>query len=66
MPGRHIGEWKCSFTYSFPNQHNKDGEDDMDGHVARMGEVRNACKIWFWKPEGKDRLWSIVVDGGYF
>jgi len=28
----------------------------LAGHVARMGEVRNACKILVGKPEGKRPL----------
>jgi hypothetical protein len=31
-------------------------EDEMAGHVARMGEERNAQKILVGKPEGKRPL----------
>jgi hypothetical protein len=30
--------------------------EDMDGHVARMGEKINACRMLFGKPEGKRPL----------
>jgi hypothetical protein len=33
------------------------------GHVACMGEMRNACKILVGKPEGRDHSEDIVVDG---
>jgi hypothetical protein len=36
----------------------------LAGHVARMGEVTNACKILVEKPEGKrirERLWLSVI-----
>jgi hypothetical protein len=31
-------------------------EDEMGRHVLRMGEVRNAYKFFFGKPEGTRRL----------
>jgi hypothetical protein len=31
-------------------------KDEMGGHVARMGEKRNACRILVGKPEGKRPL----------
>jgi len=27
-----------------------------EGHIARMGEMRNAYKVLVWKPEGKRQL----------
>jgi hypothetical protein len=33
------------------------------GHVARMGEMRNAFKILVGKPEGKNHLEDLGVDG---
>jgi len=32
-------------------------------HVARMGEVRNAYNILVTKPEGRDHLEDLGVDG---
>jgi hypothetical protein len=42
----------------------------LAGHVARMGEKRNACKILVGKPEGKRSLersmlrWILVIVWG--
>jgi hypothetical protein len=33
------------------------------GQIARMGEIRNAYKILDGKPEGKDNLEDLDVDG---
>jgi hypothetical protein len=39
------------------------------GHVARMGEMRNACRIFVEKPEGKrtlgrqQRRWDEILNG---
>jgi len=33
-------------------------------HVAHMGSMRNAYKLWFRKPEGKRPLRDLAVDGG--
>jgi hypothetical protein len=33
------------------------------GHVAHMGEMRNACKILVRKPEGRYHLEDLGVDG---
>jgi hypothetical protein len=33
------------------------------GHVALMGDVRNACKILVGKPALKRSLEDLVVDG---
>jgi hypothetical protein len=33
------------------------------GHVARMGEMRNAYKILIGKPEGKNHSEELGVDG---
>jgi hypothetical protein len=33
------------------------------GHVALMGEMRNACNILVGKPEGIDNLEDLDVDG---
>jgi hypothetical protein len=33
------------------------------GHVALMGEMTNAYKIFVGKPEGKNHLDDLVVDG---
>jgi hypothetical protein len=33
------------------------------GHVARMGEGRNVCRVLVGKPEGKDHLKDQGVDG---
>jgi hypothetical protein len=41
------------------------------GHVARMGEKKNACKILVGKPEGKRplgrprRRWEDNIKGGF-
>jgi len=40
----------------------------MDGHVARMGAMRNAYNIFVGKPEGKRplgrprRRWKIMLE----
>jgi hypothetical protein len=34
------------------------------GHVARMEEMRNACKILVRKPQGKRQTEVLGVDGG--
>jgi hypothetical protein len=34
------------------------------GHVARMGENRNAYRIFVGKPEGKRHLWEDQEVGG--
>jgi hypothetical protein len=31
------------------------------GHVARMGEIRNACKIPVWKVEGREAVIAQLV-----
>jgi hypothetical protein len=33
------------------------------GHVTRMGEKRNAYRIWVGKPEGKRPLGRPRLDG---
>jgi len=33
------------------------------GHVAYMGQMRNACKILDGKPEGKRPLGTLSADG---
>jgi hypothetical protein len=56
----------CSINiqYRFLNLHIK---QEMEGHVAHMGEMRNACKILVGKPEGKRPLsrpthrWRIIL-----
>jgi hypothetical protein len=35
---------------------------DLAGHVFRMGEARNACKIFEEKPFGGPRKKDIVID----
>jgi len=35
----------------------------MGGHLACMGEVRNAYKISVGKPEGKSHLEDLSIDG---
>jgi hypothetical protein len=32
-------------------------------HIARMGKIRNTCKILFEKPEGRGHLVDLGVDG---
>jgi len=33
------------------------------GHVAHMGEMRNACKTLVGKPEGKKPFGRLGIDG---
>jgi hypothetical protein len=33
------------------------------GHVAHMGEMRNVCSILGVKPEGKNHLEDLGIDG---
>jgi hypothetical protein len=33
------------------------------GHIACVGEMRNAYKILYGKPEGRDHLEDLSVDG---
>jgi len=33
------------------------------GHVAYMGEMRNAYKILVWTPEGRDHSEKLGTDG---
>jgi hypothetical protein len=33
------------------------------GHVECMGEVRNVCKIFVRKPEGKNHMEDLGIDG---
>ena len=33
------------------------------GHVARMREKRNIYRVLVWKPEGKNQLEDLGVDG---
>jgi len=32
-----------------------------DGHVASLGELRCACRIFIWKPEGKNNMEDVDV-----
>jgi len=32
-----------------------------DGHVAGLGEPRSACRIFIWKPEGKNNMEDVDV-----
>jgi hypothetical protein len=37
-------------------------KDEMDGHVACMGETRNAYNIWVENLKGRDYFEYIGVD----
>jgi hypothetical protein len=34
------------------------------GHVARVGQMINACKIFVGKPDGRDHSEDLDVHGG--
>jgi hypothetical protein len=57
------GNWKKKLhneelhnMYSSPNRMIKSRRMRWAGHVARMGETRNACRIFVEKPTGKRPL----------
>jgi hypothetical protein len=41
----------------------RERKEQEDGENCIMGKVRNACKILIRKPEGKDILEYLVIDG---
>jgi hypothetical protein len=38
-------------------------EDEISGHVARMRDIKNPYRILVGKPEGKNHLQDLGVDG---
>lgn len=32
-----------------------------DGHVTSLGELRGACRVFMWKPEGKNNMEDVDV-----
>jgi hypothetical protein len=65
------GEWRKLHTeelhilYSSPNiiRQIKSRRMKWAGHVARMGEEKNVCRVLMGKPKGKNHLEDQGVDG---
>jgi hypothetical protein len=49
------------FTKYHDGDQNKDSK--MKGHVARMGQIKNACKFQSGKLNGRDYFGVLCTDG---